>query len=289
MTSPRPTTRCTCPEPDYPLLTVNGVRFALLTPRALLGRIARMTACPLSHIVNPLDSYSTVVARKDPDVLRALNAADLNVADGMGVVWACRLMTRQRDVCQLPGPDLLRTVPRLGVSLGIRHAVVGANWTTLRRLRERIIEDAPGVRVIGAYAPPFRAIYPEGVAEDLSHLPELPDIIWVGLGTPKQQLWAHLATGLVSGVTFITVGAAFDYVAGIKRQAPRVFRRASLEWAYNAMTQPRRRGYREIVGNAIFSWQVRDDVVRGIRSSSDPIGGRSRHEAGAPEKGHLRT
>jgi N-acetylglucosaminyldiphosphoundecaprenol N-acetyl-beta-D-mannosaminyltransferase len=261
------TADCTCPVVDDPRVAVNGVTFALLTPASLLDRIAVMTSCPSSHVINPLDAYSTVLAQRDTRVHEALNAADINVADGMGIVWACRLMARQ-PVAQVAGPDFFRAAPRTCADLGIRQALVGGTPTTVARLRERMRQTVPDASVVAAYAPPFRAVSAKGVAEDLARLPELPKIVWVGLGTPKQQLWAHLAARLVGGVTFITVGAAFDYVAGTRRRAPRLLRRASLEWAYNAITQPRRRGYRETIANAIFVFEISNGLLRRRRSSS---------------------
>jgi len=253
-------TRCSCLHRRLRPVVVNGVVFTLTDRMELLNCLAAHLSCPRSHVINPMCAYATVVASRDPLVRAAMNQADLNLVDGMGVVWAARLQGA-RGVMQLSGPSLLRMVPHWGVTRDVTHAFVGTTAGTLDRLCDVIRRQAPGVRIVGSFAPPFRSVSRESVEDDLCHLDSTPDVLWVALGTPKQQVWANCAREMLPGPTIITVGAAFEYVSGVRRQAPPWLARISLEWAYNVLAEPTRMAHRELVDNAVFMAGVGRDLV----------------------------
>src|SRR5439155_24551520 len=119
-----------------------------------------------------------------------------------------------------------------GQERDLTHALVGGTPQLLETLTRKLRSGAPHLRIAGAYAPPFRDVTPEGVAEDLVHLPERADLMWIGLGSPKQHWWADFARRHDPATVIVTVGAAFDFIAGAKAQAPAWVRRASLEWLF---------------------------------------------------------
>jgi N-acetylglucosaminyldiphosphoundecaprenol N-acetyl-beta-D-mannosaminyltransferase len=113
-------------------------------------------------------------------------------------------------------------------------------------------ELAPGVEIIGAESPPFRLLTEREEAEMTDRIRRLrPDIVWVGLGTPRQDLFIDQFRDRL-GATLVAVGAAFDFLAGAKRQAPSWMQNSGLEWAFRLATEPRRLWRRYLVGNTRF-------------------------------------
>ena len=123
-----------------------------------------------------------------------------------------------------------------GQGRGWRHYFYGATPETLGRLRDGLHRVAPGAEIVGDCAPPFR---PMTEAEDQVAMAAInaarPDIVWVGLSTPKQEMWMASHRAKLEAPVLIGVGAAFDFNAGLKRRAPWVLRSVGLEWAYRAM------------------------------------------------------
>ncbi len=259
--APRQTDGCRCDPLNGSIAWVNGVHIEPMTPEAALGRVERHLSCPATHVVNPVAAYPTVMARRDPRFTEALNRGDLNLPDGMGVVWACRAQGF-RGTPRVYGPELMLRTSAWGEDRGITHSFVGGSQETLDALLAALRVRTPGIRVVGAYAPPFREVTAEAVAEDVQHLPDRSDVLWVGLGSPKQQWWGDFARAHSPATVILTVGAAFDFIGGTKRQAPRWIRQASLEWLFRLMMEPRRLWRRELVDNAVFAWNVGGDLMR---------------------------
>jgi N-acetylglucosaminyldiphosphoundecaprenol N-acetyl-beta-D-mannosaminyltransferase len=256
---------CRC-SPPGPSVVVNGVRIDALTPGAALLQVERMIDCSGSHVVNHLSAHPTVVARRDFSFRRILNRADLNLADGIGIVWACRLQGVQGMRQRVYGPDFLLDVAKWSQGRDVSHAFIGGTRDTPPLVVESLRRRFPDLNVTFAHAPPFREVTAISVKEDLDRIEGDPDILWVGLGTPKQQLWADLARGMNPARVILTVGAAFDFISGAKRQAPRWIRDRGFEWAFRFATEPRRLWRRAIVDNASFTWHVSADLAQGLRA-----------------------
>lgn len=195
-------------------------------------------------------------AQRDPAVRRALNAAWLNVPDGMPLVWLGR-GCGHRQVTRVYGPDLLLAVCDAGRAAGLTHYFFGGAPGVPERLRDKLMQRFPGLRVAGTMAPPFR---PMDVAEIAALSADVaakrPDVFWVGLSTPKQELfmaahWAQLDAGVLIGV-----GAAFDFHSGGRPQAPRWMQRSGLEWLFRLAVEPRRLWRRYLVNNPLFVARV---------------------------------
>jgi N-acetylglucosaminyldiphosphoundecaprenol N-acetyl-beta-D-mannosaminyltransferase len=111
----------------------------------------------------------------------------------------------------------------------------------------------PGLVIAGTYFPPFRPLTPEEDDQVVGMINETsPDVVWVGLGSPKQERWMAAHVGRVEAPTLIGVGAAFDFLTGRKRQAPRWMQRSGLEWLFRLLTEPRRLWRRYLVNNPLF-------------------------------------
>jgi len=148
---------------------------------------------------------------------------------------------------------LLPTLMVAGQDHFYRHFLYGATDDTLARLRQQIGRLAPRADIVGSHAPPYR---PPTVEEDEAIIGQInacrPDIVWIGLSTPKQERWMAAHRGRLHAPVLIGVGAAFDITAGLRRRAPRVLRWSGLEWAFRLAQEPRRLAGRYLRNNPAF-------------------------------------
>ena len=196
---------------------------------------------------------STIVdCRRDAAYRAIVNAAGMVTPDGMPVVWLARAQGF-KEVRRTYGLDLMRRVCRVGVEHGWRHYFFGAAPETLERLGQHLKKEFPDINIVGMVSPPFvplARMEDEGVISDMNTAK--PDIIWVGLGSPKQDLWMHLNRPRLQAPVLVGVGAAFDFLAGVKPQAPRWMQHIGLEWLFRLCCEPRRLWKRYLIGNCLF-------------------------------------
>jgi N-acetylglucosaminyldiphosphoundecaprenol N-acetyl-beta-D-mannosaminyltransferase len=207
------------------------------------------------HFAN---AYNVALAAKDESYAALINSGDLVCSDGTPVVWAGRWLHDRApgEWDRVYGPDVFEGVLASGQGSGIRHYLLGGSDETLKLLRERISSDWPGSVVVGAESPPFRpATSPELAERDSRILESGATLVWVGLGTPKQD---HEVRRLADSipVTALAVGAAFDFLAGTVQQAPFWMQRSGLEWAYRFSREPKRLAGRYLWGNPVFVGEV---------------------------------
>lgn len=207
---------------------------------------------------------STIVeARRDPVYREVVNKASLVTPDGMPVAWLGQRRAG-KHVARTYGPDLMLKVCADGVHLGVRHFFYGATSEICDKLERSLREKSPGLIVCGKVAPSFMReaeVLPMEVAEAINQA--RPDIIWVGLGSPKQDFWMDKNRMLLKAPVLIGIGAAFDFHAGVKLQAPRWMRACALEWFFRLCCEPGRLWKRYIVGNFLFVfWLVQEKFHR---------------------------
>jgi N-acetylglucosaminyldiphosphoundecaprenol N-acetyl-beta-D-mannosaminyltransferase len=204
--------------------------------RAIEGWVAART--PTYVTVTP--AHAVMDAYRDPDLRRIFNAAGLTTPDGMAIVWLLRLRGH-RKVGRVYGPDLLLEVCRAGLEKGYRHYLFGGEAGVAEALGRKLIERYPGLQVVGTWSPAFD---PATDPEDRASVERIngarPDIVWVGLGTPKQERWMAAHLGVVAAPVMVGVGAAFDFLSGRKPQAPRWMQRIGMEWFFRLASEPRR-------------------------------------------------
>lgn len=185
-------------------------------------------------------AHSLMDCQDDPDLRAIFNAAGMVTPDGMGVVWLLRLLGH-RSAGRVYGPDLLRETCIAGSSLGWRHFFLGGTDDVLDALIRTLRSSAPDLVVAGSYAPPFRALGDLELSQMLSKINEADaDFVWVALGSPRQERWMHLHRPSLTAPVLIGVGAAFDFLSGNKKQAPRWIQRSGLEWAFRLASEPKR-------------------------------------------------
>jgi N-acetylglucosaminyldiphosphoundecaprenol N-acetyl-beta-D-mannosaminyltransferase len=195
---------------------------------------------------------SVLAAFDDPQLAEVYENAGLVTPDGMPLVWISRARGHSR-VRRVYGPDLMLACCDQLREHGVRHYLYGGADGVPELLAERLVSRFPGLEVVGAYSPPFRALTEEERARDIERINKTsPDIVWVGLGAPKQDHWMSLNREHIEAPVLIGVGAAFDFHAGVKRQAPIWMRRTGLEWLFRLLSEPGRLAGRYIVGNSRF-------------------------------------
>jgi N-acetylglucosaminyldiphosphoundecaprenol N-acetyl-beta-D-mannosaminyltransferase len=199
--------------------------------------------------IHLLNVYSVALAQTDERYFQSVVDAEYNFPDGKPVAASGTLFGGRLH--QVRGPSYFEAVIDQGRAHGIRHYFLGSTPETLAALEKALTEKFPGVRIAGTMSPPFRAPTTEELAtQDDTIRTSNADIIWVGLGTPKQD---HEAKRLASkGFTAAAVGAAFDFSAGLKPIAPQIIQNLGFEWAHRLFSEPRRLWRRYLWGNSKF-------------------------------------
>jgi len=197
--------------------------------------------------------HGVMESQRDDELRRIHNASGLTTPDGMPLVWLSRLKGH-RHVDRIYGPDLMLALcERSTTKNGFRHFFYGGAEGVPEQLVANLRQRFPRLQVVGIYSPPFRPLTPEEDERVVQIINQAaPDIIWVGLSTPKQERWMAVHLGHVEAPVLIGVGAAFDFLAGQKRQAPRWMQRSGLEWLFRLLTEPRRLWRRYLVNNPLF-------------------------------------
>jgi N-acetylglucosaminyldiphosphoundecaprenol N-acetyl-beta-D-mannosaminyltransferase len=208
--------------------------------------------------------HGVAEARRDPTVRRALDAADMIVPDGMPLVWLGRLRghpLRRR----VYGPELMLEFCRATAGRGLRHYFYGGGPGVADELTARLESRFPGLVVAGTHSPPFRPLTPAEDAQVVARINACaPDVVWVGLSTPKQERWMHEHRARLTAPVLVGVGAAFDMHAGRLPQAPVWMREHGGEWLYRLYREPRRLWRRYVLLGSAFVGNVSLELL-GLR------------------------
>ena len=184
--------------------------------------------------------HGIVMAHDDSRISRIINEADIATPDGMPVVWALRSFGSRMQQ-RVYGPTLMHEICRKAAREGHRLFLYGGREDMLPELESRLQRDFPGLIIAGSYSPPFRALTDsEDQAVQQMICDSDADIVFVGIGSPKQEIWMHQHRDCFPGKTLIGVGAAFDFHAGRTRQAPRWVQRSGFEWLFRLLMEPAR-------------------------------------------------
>lgn len=233
-------------------LRILDVRLDPIDLATALRRIEGFLDASRACVIHLCNAGNLTLAARDPSYRRVLDAGDLNLPDGWSAVLAARLLGRPIRT-RIAGPDFMDEVLGWGERAGLRHFFYGGTPATLQGLRAWLHRAHPDAVDAGGLSPPFRALTADEKDQTLRLIGDAaPDVIWVGLGTPKQDRWmAEVRDGLDHGV-LVGVGAAFDFFSGHKRRAPRWMRDSGLEWFHRLATEPVRLSRRYLIGNPEF-------------------------------------
>ena len=234
---------------------IGGLEFQSIGPNAAAELVVELASTRTGVHVHLANAYTIALADRD-DAYRQLINRGVAFADGKPITWVSRLARHKPRIQQVRGPQFFLDVLDIGRSAGVRHFLLGSTDELLERMRARLAERFDGVEIVGWYSPPFRPL----TAEEMAHQDALiresdADIVWVGLGTPKQDIEAA-RVALSTARPAVAVGAAFDFAAGTLRVAPNWVQRAGLEWLFRLASEPRRLWRRYVFGNVQFIWAV---------------------------------
>ena len=227
-------------------VNVLGVGISVINLQTALAAIAESIGQRRKGYICVTGVHGVMEAQSDAGFRRILNQAFLCTPDGMPMVWVGKLRGH-REMGRVYGPDLMLEVCGWSEKNPCRHFFFGGMPGVAEQLRERLTKRFPNLEVVGCYAPPFRPLN----AEEIARLQETidaarPDIMWVGLSTPKQEKFMAEFLPRLNVTLMIGVGAAFDIHSGRKRQSPRWMQRSGLEWFYRLCHEPRRLARRNL-------------------------------------------
>jgi len=225
---------------NIPAGDILGVRVHALTMPRTLQTLEAWIAHRQARYVCVTPAHAVMSYRRDPALMRIANNSGLTTPDGMAIVWLLRWMGFPQ-VERVYGPDLLLAACEYGLAHGWRHYFYGGAPGVPQRLAQRLLARFPALQVAGTFSPPFRPLTPEEDAAALQRIRTAqPHIVWVGLGTPRQERWMAAHVDRLDAPVLIGVGAAFDFLSGLKPQAPRWVQRSGLEWLFRLGSEPRR-------------------------------------------------
>jgi len=230
-------------------------RSQVLGVNCFVGDLATATEAVIARASSRRGGYAClanvhvlVTAERNPAVRRALDSAWAVFPDGAPVAWAQR--RGGGSASRVAGPDLMASVLDRGRDTGLRHFLLGSTEQVLASLEASIGRRYSGAEIVGSLAPPPMT---ENSVEVLTRISAAePDIVWVALGAPKQELWAARHTPTLAPALVLGVGAAFDFLSGTKRRAPRWMQENGLEWLHRLASEPRRLSWRYVSTNTLF-------------------------------------
>jgi len=237
-------------------VNILGVGVSAVNMDLALERIDSWIKAKERHYVCVCPVHSIMECRRSPEVRKIFNAAGMVTPDGMPVVWVSRLMG-QKHVSRVYGPDLMLAELEAGVAHGHRHFFYGGGDGVAAKLADAMAQRFPGLQVAGRNEPPFASLDELCTPETAALINAAgADVVWVGISSPKQDRWMARMRSQLDAPVLIGVGAAFDFLSGTVRQAPRWMQRSGLEWTYRLATDPRRLWRRYVIDNPWFVWDV---------------------------------
>ncbi len=257
-------------DPEIPFYLVGGVPISATDMDGLVQTVHRWLNCRngTGAFICYRAVHGVICAQDDERVMKAHHAALLVVPDGKPLALLGRLRGFA-GIRQVPGIEATEVLCRAGVPFGWRHYFFGGAPGVADALARSLSERIPGLRVVGTESPPFRQPTEDERQQTLRRIRESgADIVWVGIGTPKQELWMAANAPSLPGVIAMGVGAAFDVHTGRVARAPYLMRKLYLEWAYRLMREPRRLWQRYADNIPRFLWLVARQEIGALRSKS---------------------
>ncbi len=243
-----------------PRYRVADVNISALRFEDALETIDHWVARRERHYVNICTAHTVIECHDAPELATVINSSGMSTPDGMPLVWLGRLAGQKVE--RVYGPDVMLAVCQRGVRHGYRHFLYGGAEAVAEALAERLQERFPGLLIAGTYTPPFRPLTAdeERTVADTINGSEA-DIVWVGLGAPKQDYWVAKFRPRLDAPVLLAVGAAFDFHTGRVRQAPPWMQRLGLEWLFRLTQDPRRLWRRYVIGNPKFIFIVARQIL----------------------------
>jgi len=243
-----------------------GTKFNLVSYEDVLTAVLCWRDAGDLNYITLTPPHSVLLCHRDPELRRATDNAALTLPDGVGIILAANLL-RYPNCGRVSGPTLMLRLCDWGRTHGLRHFFYGGLPGVAEALRGRLVDRFPGLKVVGTYCPPFRKVTE---SEDAAAVKEVndcqPDVVWVGLGSPKQEKWMAEHVGRIEAAAMIGVGAAFDFHSDRVKWAPEWVRKAGIEWAYRLTKEPKRM-WRRNLNSFVF-------LAKTVKQCLEPNAGR---------------
>ncbi|MGE4231747.1 MAG: WecB/TagA/CpsF family glycosyltransferase [Bacteriovoracia bacterium] len=241
------------------------------TVSAVIDLAKRSQKAGDKHYVCISNVHTVVTGFQNPDYAAVTNGATIATADGVPLIWASKLFHKSRGSNVIhgraSGPNIMARVFEQDDTF--RHYFYGSTQDVLDELKKNLSTKFPKLQCAGFFSPPFRqAQTPQTPLtneeiEDCKRINESnADIVWVGLGAPKQEIWMYRARKHLTAPVLVGVGAAFDFLAGNKKRAPQWMQKAGLEWSYRMIQEPKRLASRYMKTNPVFLAQVFKEFLK---------------------------
>jgi N-acetylglucosaminyldiphosphoundecaprenol N-acetyl-beta-D-mannosaminyltransferase len=247
---------------------VLGVPLALTDYEEMLQWIDSMVAARDRGYLCACNVHTVTASGEDAELRTALMASSINVPDGQPLVWAINALG-YRLAGRVYGPELMARATARAAVRGYRlYLYGGRNQGALVQLALNLRRRHPGVKIVGGYSPPHRPLTEEeraALVREINH--SQPDVVWVGIGVPKQEKWMAEMRPVLDAPVLVGVGAAFDFHAGLVPQAPNWMQESGLEWAYRLAHEPRRLWKRYLRYNPRFLGAFARQLVRTRRAN----------------------
>jgi N-acetylglucosaminyldiphosphoundecaprenol N-acetyl-beta-D-mannosaminyltransferase len=224
-----------------PSVEILGVPLALTDYEGTIDWMDAMVAAKHRGYICVAAVHTVMACREDPDLRAAVLGSDLTLPDGQPLVWAMNALGHELS-SRVYGPDLMARYCERAALTGARMFLYGGrNQGALVQLALNLRTRHPGINIVGGYVPPFRPLTDEEEDFVLAEINRSDaDIVWVGIGVPKQEKWMAAMRDRLDAAVLIGVGAAFDFHAGLVPQAPAWMQSMGLEWVYRLAREPGR-------------------------------------------------
>jgi len=237
-------------------VNVLGVGISVLNLKTALAEIAAAVHDRRKGYICVTGVHGVMEAQTDEPFRKILNNAFLCTPDGMPMVWMGKIRGHS-EMRRVYGPDLMLAVCAGSGANPCRHFFYGGAPGVAETLVEKLKAKFPGLQIVGTFTPPFRPLdASEEKQLQAMVLASRPDILWVGLSTPKQEKFMAEFLPRLEVTLMIGVGAAFDFHSGRVKQAPRWMQRSGLEWFHRLCSEPRRLAKRYLKNNPLFALKV---------------------------------
>jgi exopolysaccharide biosynthesis WecB/TagA/CpsF family protein len=241
-----------------------GVKATATTYDELVNVVIRAALRGVAGTVDFMSAHGLVAGARDPRFREVLNSFDVVASDGQPVRWALNFFHKAGLPDRVYGPELTTRLCKAAAEQGVPiYLYGGVDDALLEKLKANLLDKYPALKIAGAESPPFRKLTPE---EDAAVVKRVNDsgagILLIGLGCPKQEVFAYEHRGSIKAVQ-LCVGAAIDFHAGVKDTAPRWMQKLGLEWLFRLTQEPTRLWKRYLVTNTMFSLLVGRRVLLG--------------------------
>lgn len=246
---------------DFEVCGIVGV--CATTRKEFVREVFSMPRTPVSATVDLVGVPAIISAKEDPKIAEMYNKSTMAAIDGMPIV---KMGRRKGFICErCAAPDIMGEVFKESVKQGKTHFFYGGKDNdVLKKLRANLEKQFPGIKIVGMYSPPFKSLTEEEdkrICEEINKLK--PDFLWVGIGAPKQEMWMWMHQAKIYNTVMLGVGAGFNFFAGTLDKAPKWIERASLEWFYRLVKEPKRLWKRYILGGVKWLYYQAEVKVKG--------------------------